>query len=84
MKGDHLYCKYCKKVYIDIENIHNTRTDQKFKPKCPWCGAWVSVNIEARLIGLAQFKQDKDKINIDKERHILKVALEKWVSEHDN
>jgi len=84
MKGDHLYCEHCKKVYIDIENIHDTRTDQKFKPKCIWCGAWVSVNIEQRLTNIAQFKQDKDKTLINKERHILKSALAKWVSTHDD
>lgn len=78
MIGDHLYCKLCKKVYNDIENIHNTRKDKKFKPMCPWCGAWKSVNIEGRLDELKQFRQDKDKTNIKQEQHILIQALKKF------
>lgn len=84
MFGDHLYCNNCKQVYRDIEEIHNTRTDTHFKPMCPVCGGWVSVNIEVRLLELEKFKQDKDKNNINKERHILEQAMEKWRLQHVN
>jgi hypothetical protein len=51
---------------------------------CPVCGGWVSVNIEVRLLELEKFKQDKDKNNINKERHILEQAMEKWRLQHVN
>ena len=84
MIGDHLYCNNCKQVYKDIEEIHETRTDMHFKSMCPVCGGWVSVNIEMRLLELNQFKQDKDKSNINHERHILEQAMLKWRSQHGN
>jgi len=79
-----LYCEHCKKTYIDIEEIHDTRKDKKFKPMCPYCGAWKSVNIEGRLIELEQFKQDPDKTAINAEKKLLNKALTIWRLDHGN
>lgn len=84
MKGDHLYCEHCENVYIDIEEVHDTRRDKKFKPMCPYCGAWKSVNIEGRLIELEAFKQDPDKTNINIEKDRFTKALVTWRLTHVN
>ena len=48
-KGDYLYCEHCNSVHIDVYEIHETRTDTKFLPSCPHCGAWKSINISVIL-----------------------------------
>ena len=50
MKNDHLICGKCDKIFIEIDDIHDTRVDNKFRPRCPYCGATLpSINIELEV-----------------------------------
>jgi hypothetical protein len=96
MKGDHLYCQHCKQVYLDIDEMYDTRLQKQhyykngtlhavvFKPMCPHCGAWKSLNIEAEIQRLKDFKQDPNKDKIHEQIDSLTRALDRWRQDHGN
>lgn len=78
-----MYCLTCKRLFNDIHEVHDTRTDEMFMDRCPYCLSFYTVNavrILTEYLTTIRYTNNRDKLYI-REALISKLKEEGMYNE---